>query len=209
LLFATLNLHFSNNLIGSSEKSEFFRTENIFLGNRITKNGIFPLEKYVENLKDFKSPKSVKNLQSILESLNFIQKFIPQYAERTGIFYDLLKKDHKKFNWNPTMDSFLRSLIGSIDPESHLSHFDSEHQIVFYTDASDLAIAGHLNQFVDDKCLTDNYYLNPEDGHVVIFFLKKLTDSQINHTTIEKELLAIIVSIKKFKHLILRSKKNY
>jgi Reverse transcriptase (RNA-dependent DNA polymerase) len=88
LLFETLNLLYSKYLIASSEKSEFFRTEIIFLGYRITKNGIFPFKKYVENLKDFKSPKSVKNLQSILGSLNFVQKFIPQYAERTRIFYD-------------------------------------------------------------------------------------------------------------------------
>jgi hypothetical protein len=61
-------------------------------------------------------------------------------------------------------------------------------------DASDFAVGAVLGQHVDKL------------SHVIYYASKTLMDAQVNYTTIEKELLAVVFALDKFKSYLLGSK---
>jgi hypothetical protein len=70
-----------------------------------------------------------------------------------------------------------------------LQHFDAAKPITLSTDASDFVIAGTLNQF---------------DGFSILrsssFYSRKCTPAEQNYDTYDRELLAIVASMKQWKH---------
>jgi hypothetical protein len=70
-----------------------------------------------------------------------------------------------------------------------LQHFDAEKPITLQTDASGFAIAGILNQF---------------DGFGVLrptsFYSRKCSPAEQNYDTYDRELLAIVASMKQWRH---------
>ena len=61
-------------------------------------------------------------------------------------------------------------------------------------DASDYAIGAVLGQKIDKKT------------HVIYYTSKMLTETQWNYATTEKELLAVVYALEKFRQYLLRSK---
>ncbi|GFT66810.1 transposon Ty3-G Gag-Pol polyprotein [Nephila pilipes] len=52
-----------------------------FLGYEITSNGLKPVPKKVEAIKNFPEPKSASSLRGILRMVNFYHRFIPNCAK--------------------------------------------------------------------------------------------------------------------------------
>ena len=62
------------------------------------------------------------------------------------------------------------------------------------SDASDFAIGAVLGQRIDNK------------QHVIYYSSRTLNDAQMNYTTAEKEFLAVVFALEKFRPYLLRSK---
>jgi RNase H-like domain found in reverse transcriptase len=69
--------------------------------------------------------------------------------------------------------------------------FDSEKQIWVFTDASNYALGAMI-------CQKD------EKGRMrpVLFYSRKLLPAEMNYSTADKELLAIVQTLKKFRHYL-------
>lgn len=79
-------------------KFVFGVTEGKLLGHIISKDGIkIDLER-VEEIQNIPLPHNVKPLQSFLGKINFLRRFIPNYAEIAKPIQTLLKKN-AKFVW--------------------------------------------------------------------------------------------------------------
>jgi len=72
-----------------------------------------------------------------------------------------------------------------------LRHYDSNRPALVETDASDFAIAGILSQKFEDSKL-----------HPVSLICRKLTPAELNYDVHDKEMLAIVFSIRKWRHFL-------
>jgi hypothetical protein len=70
-----------------------------------------------------------------------------------------------------------------------LLHFDDSKESFLFTDASDFAISGILHQHGSDGNL-----------HPIAYFSRKLEPAEINYDVHDKEMLAVVTSLREFRH---------
>ena len=68
-------------------------TKLIFLGHKISGNGISPDPEKAKAIKDMPFPRSKQDLQYFLGIIAYLSKFIPPLSEQTHQLRELIKKD--------------------------------------------------------------------------------------------------------------------
>lgn len=185
-LFRVLNLLKHHNLQLKISKCIFFAKKFEYLGFIISELGISANPKKIEIIQNFPVPKTIKQVQSFLGILNYYRRFVRDFAKIAKPLTMLCKQD-LPFIWTENtqiaFDSLKRILIGDV-----VLKFPNFGEIFYVTtDASDVAIGGVLSQGE-----------LPND-RPIFFFSRTLNDCQRRYSTIQKELLAIVESIKAFR----------
>lgn len=178
------------NLSININKSKFCVSELPYLGYILTPEGLRPNPERIEAILNYERPNSLRSLRRFLGMANYYRRFIPHFSEMSAALTDLLKKKPKSLIWNPKAEtSFLKlkeSLIAA--PVLANPNFDLPFQI--QCDASDTAIAA---------ILTQEHF----DGErVVAYFSQKLSPAQQAYAASEKEGLAVLSAIEKFRPYI-------
>ncbi|UYV60890.1 hypothetical protein LAZ67_1002684, partial [Cordylochernes scorpioides] len=190
-LFSRLN---SYGLRINLSKSKFLVQEIYFLGYLITCHGVKPLPTKVKAILEYKKPKTVHELRIFLGMLNFYRTFLNNAAETQAILHEYLrgakKKDRSEIKWTKEAEVQFEKCKQALANTALLAYPDTELPISLCTDASDRAVGSVLQQL-------DNNNWKP-----IAFFSKKLNPAQCNYSTYDRELLAIYLSIKFFKHLL-------
>ncbi|UYV66317.1 hypothetical protein LAZ67_4001317 [Cordylochernes scorpioides] len=190
-LFSRLN---SYGLRINLSKSKFLVQEIDFLGYLITSHGVKPLPTKVKAILEYKKPKTVHELRIFLGMLNFYRTFLNNAAETQAILHEYLrgakKKDRSEIKWTEEAEVQFEKCKQALANTALLAYPDTELPISLCTDASDRAVGSVLQQL-------DNNNWKP-----IAFFSKKLNPAQCNYSTYDRELLAIYLSIKFFKHLL-------
>ncbi|GFW40588.1 transposon Tf2-9 polyprotein [Trichonephila clavipes] len=169
-------------------KCVFGVTELIFLGHRITPDGIKPLPDKVQAVLDYKQPETVGSLRKFLGLLNFYRRFLPKAAEQQYLLSEFLKgskgkKDSKPLNWSSEAITAFQRCKQALADAALLAHPSPSAPLALHVDASDYAIGGALHQVVDSE-------LQP-----LAFFSRKLTSS-------DRELFAIYSAIRHFRYML-------
>ena len=73
-------------------KCRFNQSELIFLGDKMTGNGVYVDDKKIEAIIKMPYPRNVKELQRFLGTINYLGKFIPMLSEKTANLRRLLEK---------------------------------------------------------------------------------------------------------------------
>ncbi|XP_059638711.1 uncharacterized protein LOC132280983, partial [Cornus florida] len=181
------------NLILSWEKNHFMVQEGIVLGHVISKRGIEVDKAKVELISNLPPPNSVRQIRSFLGHAGFYRRFIKDFSKISRPLCNLLAKD-VPFNFDDAcMEAFikLRILLSSA-PIMKPPNWSLPFEIM--CDASDYALGAVLGQRVDKL------------PHVIYYASKTLCDAQLNYTTTEKELLAVVYALDKFRSYLLGSK---
>ncbi|UYV83545.1 hypothetical protein LAZ67_23001432 [Cordylochernes scorpioides] len=191
ILFSRLNTY---GLRINLSKSKFLVQEIDFLGYLITSHGVKPLPTKVKAILEYKKPKTVHELRIFLGMLNFYRTFLNNAAETQAILHEYLrgakKKDRSEIKWTKEAEVQFEKCKQALANTALLAYPDTELPISLCTDASDRAVGSVLQQL-------DNNNWKP-----IAFFSKKLNPAQCNYSTYDRELLAIYLSIKFFKHLL-------
>ena len=184
-----------NGLRINLKKCTFLEEEINFLGHRITTEGTLPHPSKVEAIRIFQKPNTIKDLRRFLGMINFYHTYIPSAAELLAPLTSMLSGGHGKnskvkLHWTSTTEKAFEKAKQLLSDKTMLHYPDPDAEISIATDASDQAVAGVLQQRVD--------------GHFkpISYFSKKLEQSQMKYSTFSKELLAIYLSIKYFRHYI-------
>lgn len=114
------------------------------------------------------------------------RRFIPQYASLASPLNKLLCK---KQSWHCTTDqqTAFENIRASLSSVPVLSRPDFEYPFELQTDASDVGLGAVLTQKIDGI------------EHVISYASRTLSAAEQNYTTTEKEFLAVIWTISKFR----------
>ena len=174
-----------NNLVLSWEKSHFMVQEGIVLGHIISKEGIKVDQAKVEVIKNLPFPQNQKQLRGFLGHARFYHRFIKDFAKIAKPLTHLLCNNVNFSLGEEARSSFLlikEALIKA--PILQAPRWEFPFEIM--CDTSNNALGAILGQRING---------NP----VAIYYASTtLGGAQVNYSTIEKELLAIILTLEIF-----------
>ncbi|XP_057500991.1 uncharacterized protein LOC130785012 [Actinidia eriantha] len=181
------------NLVLSWEKSHFMVREGIVLGHIVSKRGIEVDKAKVDLISKLPHPSSVKQIRSFLGHAGFYRRFIKDFSKISKPLCDLLAKD-APFEFNEACVLAFEKLRESLSTAPIMQTPDWSSPFEIMCDASDYAIGAVLGQRVNKV------------PHAIYYASKTLHDAQLNYTTTEKELLAVVFALEKFRSYLLASK---
>ncbi|QRW11207.1 Retrotransposable element Tf2 protein [Ceratobasidium sp. AG-Ba] len=173
-----------NNLYAKLSKCEFFVKKVIFLGLVITPEGISMEEEKIKAIMEWGAPRKIKEVQAFLGFVNFYRRFIAEFSKIARPLHDSTKKD-TKFEWTQECQQAFEEIKKRVSQDPVLIHPDPDKPFILETDASGIAIGAILSQRGEDG------YLHP-----VAYLSKSYNNAQRNYDTANKELLAIVESLK-------------
>ena len=159
-----------------------------FLGHYIDVNGIHPIETKVQAITEFPKLQSMKQLRQFLGLVNFYHRFIPNCAHIVHPLHTLLKAN--KLIWNEEVSKAFENIKVCLAKATMLSHPKLGAPTSIMSDASNTAVGAVLQQFVDGV------------WHPISYFSHKLSPAETKYSTFDRELLAIYLAIKHFRHFI-------
>ena len=180
------------NFLLSASKIQPFQKEICFLGLMISGDSQWVPEDKKSYIDLLEPPKNKKQLQSLLGTANYLSGFIDGFQHCCGPLYDAMKgkSDKTSFQLNDVQMKAFHEIKRLIREAPKLSHLDTSQPIYMECDAS-LTGCGSVIYHVYDQ----------PDGtktKAIIRYGSKrwsLTES-LNHTSLEREAMAIIVSCK-------------
>jgi hypothetical protein len=163
----------------------------ILLGHVVCKQGLLVDPAKIVVIVNLPPPKSVHQLRATLGHTGYYRKFIKSYTQITAPMEKLLKKDIK-FQWNDECQQSLDILKEKMVTTPILVFPDWSKEFHVHVDASSIALGAVLTQ--------------PGEGdidHPIAFASRKLSDSEHNYNTTEREGLAMVYALQKFRHYLL------
>lgn len=167
-------------------KCNFVKDQVTYLGYIICKDGIKPDPSKIVAIENCPIPKNAKGIMSFLGLVGWYRKFIPNFSKIAEPLTNLTKKDTKFIFNSEAMEAF-NKLRSAITSEDVLCHPDFTKPFILETDACNTGIGSIISQ-------EHNGFTKP-----IAYFSRKLTKCQKNYSTTEKEMLAVVESIKHFK----------
>lgn len=183
LVFERLQQH---NLKVSGKKCQLFKTELDYLGHRIVNNKVEPLEKHRIRIKNFKEPKTKKQVQSFLGLCNWLREYVPNMAHLTAPLTELLKKNHK-FKWTELQQEAFENVQRAIENCNSLHRPDYTKPFILQTDASSIGMSSVLYQ--EDAGGNRN---------IISYASAKFSNTTRKYHINEQECLAVIWALKLF-----------
>ncbi|KAJ0954149.1 putative nucleotidyltransferase, Ribonuclease H [Helianthus annuus] len=173
------------NLVLSWEKSHFMVQEGIVLGHVVSSKGIEVDHAKIQVISTLPPPTSVKGVRSFLGHAGFYRRFIKNFSVITKPLCNLLLKD-VPFVFDKHCKRSFETLKQKLVEAPILQSPNWSLPFEIMCDASDYAVGAVLGQRVDKK-------------PVAIYYASKtLADAQLNYTTTEKELLAVVYALDKY-----------
>lgn len=176
----------SANLKIQPDKCEFLRKEVAYLGHLITQEGVKPNPSKVECILNFPQPRNAKDIKSFLGLAGYYRRFIPNFAKTSKPLTKLLQKDIT-FNFDSECVKSFNELKQALTTTPVLIYPNFDEQFLLTTDASAFAIGAVLSQGPIGKDLP------------IAYASRTLCNAESKYSTIERELLAIVWSVKHFR----------
>nr|KYP63065.1 Retrovirus-related Pol polyprotein from transposon 17.6 [Cajanus cajan] len=181
------------NLVLNWEKYHFMVTEGIVLGHKISRRGIEVDPAKVEVISKLPPPTNVKGIKSFLGHVGFYRRFIQDFSKIAKPLSNLLVKD-VKFQFDDNCLSAFSLLKQKLCSAPKITSPDWNFDFELMCDASDYAVGAVLDQRKN------------KIFHVKHYASKVLNETQMNYATTEKELLAIVYALEKFRSYLIGSK---
>lgn len=170
----------------NATKSFFARPELEYLGYWISRNGISPVPKKIKAIQALQAPTNKKELRRFLGLINYYRDM---WARRSETLAPLTALSSKTTPWVWTDEhqkafDKMKSIIGKT---TLLTYPDFTKPFDIHTDASHLQIGAVISQ----------------NNRPIAFYTRKLNPAQTRYTTTERELLAIVETLKEFRNILL------
>ena len=189
-VFERLSQH---GIVINSQKSVLGASSLKFLGHFVDKDGIRPLPEKVEAIRIFPKPTTRRKLREYLGLVNFYRRFLPDCAKLLLPLTNLLAgkaNSNAPITWSTTAEAAFEKSKTCLAEATMLQHPHHDAPTCIAADASDHAVGAVLQQLVNDTWFP------------IAYFSKKLKPAETRYSTFDRELLAVYLAIKHFRHLV-------
>ena len=167
-------------------KCEWAVQKTDFLGYWLTPTGLKPWRKKIDAVLWLQHPHTVKDLCSFIGAVTYYRTMFPKRAHILAPLTALTSQKSGTVAWSAECQHAFDTIKVILSSDVLLRYPDHNKPFHVYTDASDLQVGTVI---VQDEC-------------PVAFYSRKLNAAQRNYTTMEKELLSVIETLKEFRTML-------
>lgn len=178
------------NLVLNFEKCHFMVDKGIILGHIVSAKGLEMDPAKIDIIKTLPYPTNVREVRSFLGHAGFYRRFILNFSKITTPLCKLLQKD-VEFKFDEQCQQAFDTLKNALISAPILQPPNWNYPFEIMCDASDHAVGAVLGQRIDKA------------SHVIYYASRTLDSAQSNYSTTEKELLAIVFALEKFRAYLL------
>ncbi|CAN6697969.1 unnamed protein product [Malus baccata var. baccata] len=181
------------NLVLNWEKCHFMVSHGLVLGHIISEKGIEVDKSKVELVISLPIPTTVREVRSFLGHAGFYRRFMKNFSMISRPLCRLLQKD-VTFDMNEEFVVAFNKLKELLSTAPVIMPPDWSLPFELMCDASDYAVGAVLGQRVNKV------------PHVIYYASRTLNDAQLNYSTTENELLAVVFALEKFRSYLIGTK---
>ncbi|CAM8978452.1 unnamed protein product [Rhodiola kirilowii] len=183
----------SMNLVLNYEKCHFMVTHGTVLGHVISQEGIEVDKAKIDLIMTLPYPSTVRDIQSFLGHAGFYRRFIKDFSKKALPLSTLLQKE-VPFEFTDACKEAFNELKKALTSTPIIQTPNWKKPFEIMCDASDFAVGAVLGQKIDKK------------AGVIYYASRTLDPAQRNYSTTEKELLAVVFALEKFRPYLLGAK---
>jgi hypothetical protein len=164
-------------------------TETNFLGHAINGETTRMQDEKLKSILEWPIPTKCKDIEEFRGLAGYYRQYIKRFSDKSKALNECLRKN--EFKWTPEEAKAFEQIKESYRENPILIIHDPEKETWLHADASDYAIGVEISQ--KDK-----------EGRrrPVLFYSRKLLPAEMNYSTPDKEMLAIVHTMKKFQHYL-------
>jgi len=180
----------------NAAKLLFCTAETEYLGYILTRGGLKPQEKKVQAILAINPPKRVSEFRRFLGMVQYYRDMWAKRSEMMAPLTDLVrecremkttkknKTKKKPWHWDPIHQQAFDNVKATITKDVVLAYPDFSESFEIYTDTSTMQLGAVITQDI-------------------VFFSRKLSETQTKYSETEIELLAIVETLKEFQGTML------
>jgi hypothetical protein len=153
-----------------------------YLGHLVRANDVSPDESKVKAIKSFPLPRNVRDVRAFLGLAGYYRSFVPNFAALSKPLTQLTRKD-VKFCWSEPQQTAFDDLKEALTSDSVPANLEFDTPFILSCDASNYAISAILSEEHSGK------------ERPLSFASRVLNNHEINYSTTEKELLAVVFGV--------------
>lgn len=174
----------ANRLFAKQSKCRFAQASIEYLGHVISGKGVRTDRAKVAAMINWPPPKSIKELRGFLGLTGYYRRFIKNFALISQPLTHLLKKG--AFEWNENSTKSFEELKTAMTQAPVLALPNFSEPFVVEVDASGLGVGAVLSQ----------------NGRPIAFLSQALSPRHLGLSTYEKELIALLMAVEKWRHYL-------
>ena len=171
------------------KKCEFKVMETEFLGHIINGTTMKMQQEKIKAILEWPTPTKHDEIAGFRGLAGYYRQYVENFSDRMRPLNEAITR--KEFIWGGEEERAFCDIKNAYRDEQILILIDLEKQIYVHADASDYALGSEISQ------MDENGKRRP-----VLFYSRKLTPAEMNYSTADKELLAIVQTMKKFQHYL-------
>ena len=130
------------------EKCAFLLPSVVYLGYKISAQGIQPTEEKVKAVQNAPSPRDVSQLKSFIGLVNYYGKFLPNLPNVLAPLYRLIQKE-TRWSWGDEQQQAFEQVKKLLTSNCLLVHFDPNKELILACDPMEWVLFFHTVEMMD------------------------------------------------------------